>query len=249
MKVTRQIIRVDESACSGCGKCVLSCAEGALQVVDGKARLVGEVLCDGMGACIPECPQGAITIEEREAEKFDPEVATDRLGALGAPQHHPARPQAGLADTSASSQLGNWPVQLRLVSPTASFLRRAKLVIAADCVPFAFADFHRRFAAGRVVLVGCPKLDDADFYREKLAQLFAHNDVASVEVVHMEVPCCHGLVRIVEDALRQSGKQLPVTLARIGIRGQIVDSIPPAPAGIQPDHRNCSSSDEEHLEE
>ncbi len=248
----RKIVHIDEEKCNGCGLCVPTCVEGALQIIDGKAQLVSEVYCDGLGACLGECPQGAITIEEREAEAFDLEVVEEHLAShgeepvrAGAPSHevatppaacpgaalhtlHPrsaSAPQALSADEEqAPSELGNWPVQLRLVPVVAPFLEGAKLVIAADCVPFAFADFHRQLLVGKTLLVGCPKLDDADFYRRKLADIFAQNDIESVDVVHMEVPCCFGLVHLVRQALDDSGKVIPLTVTKVGIQGAILET-------------------------
>jgi Pyruvate/2-oxoacid:ferredoxin oxidoreductase delta subunit len=210
---TRKIIRIDEEKCNGCGQCVLACAEGAIQVIDGKARLISESYCDGLGACLGECPQDALIIEEREAEQFDPEAVEQHLAepapaaARPAPHGHVCpgaaaqmlrqrEAAAGQAEAGgpAPSLLQNWPVQLTLAPVQAPHYDGAHLVISADCAPFAFADFHRQFlsdtrgASGPVLLIGCPKLDEGDFYRQKLAQIFARNDIESVEVVHMEVP-------------------------------------------------------------
>jgi len=238
--MVRKIVRIEEEKCNGCGQCATACAEGAIEIVDGKARLVGESYCDGLGACLGECPQGAITIEEREAGAFEEEatqahlaharatvhVETLACGCPGSAAQSLARAGAPFteAEVSAPSQLGNWPVQLLLVPPTAPYLQGARLLIAADCVPFAFADFHRKLLAGRTLLVGCPKLDDAAFYREKLTQLFRENDIESVEVVHMEVPCCFGLVHLVRQAVDESGKDLPMTVTKVGIRGEILEA-------------------------
>jgi Pyruvate/2-oxoacid:ferredoxin oxidoreductase delta subunit len=252
MSRLRDVIRIDEDRCNGCGECALSCAEGAIAIIDGKARLVSETYCDGLGACIGECPQGALTIKQRVAEEFDEEATARHLAATRTasaadplPCGCPAATAQSLPRTAAecgahmtetptarASHLTNWPVQISLLPPTAPYLRNAHLLISADCVPFAFADFHRRFLAGKVALVGCPKLDDAAYYRDKLADLFRANDIESIEVAYMEVPCCSGLVRIVQDAVIQSGKQIPITLTRIAIRGEIMDSVAPVPAGI-----------------
>lgn len=239
----RKIVRIDEEKCNGCGLCVPSCAEGALQIVDGKARIVADVYCDGLGACLGECPQGAISVEEREAADFDAAAAEAHVRASAAPaevaeplpcgcpgmavrsMERPAASSDGHRGEGEvpSSRLRNWPVQLKLVPVQAPYLRRARLLIAADCVPFAFADFHRRFVEGRVVLMGCPKLDDGQFYVDKLAQIFAANDIESVLLPHMEVPCCTGLIHIVEAAQRQAGTKVPTTLVRIGIDGSLQD--------------------------
>jgi len=250
----RQIIRINEEKCDGCGLCATSCAEGAIAIIDGKARLISETYCDGLGACLGECPRGAITMEEREAAAFDEEAVMQAKAAAheheeplpcGCPGSHVqtigpcecAEDPAADAPEAAPSRLRNWPVQLRLVPITAPYLRNADLVIAADCVPFAFASFHDRFLPGRVLLVGCPKLDDAAYYRAKLADMFRQNGIRSVEVVHMEVPCCSGLVRLVLGAIGDGNVQVPVTLTRIGIDGEIQESHPvetaPALAGAR----------------
>ncbi len=249
MERLRKIIKIDEEKCDGCGQCVPACVEGALQIIDGKARLVREQYCDGLGACLGDCPQGAITIEERVADEFDEKAVKEHLAkdaaAEASPQPHAAAPAAGCPgavafaldqpaadeaavsspeDSPSPSRLGNWPVQLRLIPVQAPYLQGARLLIAADCVPFALADFHQRFLAGRVLLVGCPKLDDADFYRNKLSQIFATNDIQSVDVLHMEVPCCFGLVRLVQLALEDSGKQIPASVTNIGVRGEVLET-------------------------
>ncbi len=235
MRTRRTIVKIDEEKCNGCSQCARACAEGAIAIIDGKAKLVSETYCDGLGACLGECPQGAITTEVREAEEFDPAAVEQHLHsrsshAADGPRfacpssaaHSFARGEAG-ASPSSTSQLTNWPVQIALVPPTAPFLRGARLAIAADCTPFAFADFHRQFLAGRVLLIGCPKLDDAGFYRQKLTQLLAANDIQDIEVLFMEVPCCSGLVRIVRDSLADAGLSIPLTLTKIGIHGEIKD--------------------------
>jgi len=231
----RRIVHIDEDKCDGCGLCVTACAEGAIQLVDGKARLISEIYCDGLGACLGECPRGAITIEERLAEAFDPTAVEHHLGrlvqaepggcpsaqvhALGqAPQVQP------LSDQRPVSALGNWPVQLRLVPPNAAYLRHARLLITADCVPFAYPDFHRRFLSGKVALVGCPKLDDAAFYRTKLTDLLGQNPIQSIEVVFMEVPCCTGLARLTLDARQAADNDVPLRLTQISIGGDILGS-------------------------
>jgi len=243
---TRKIVRIDEEKCTGCGSCVPGCAEGALQIVDGKARLVSEVYCDGLGACLGECPEGAISIEERDAARFDERAAgrhAARVGKPAAPAQAPTlpcgcpgshsreirRPQPDAAPAEAGpsrqSQLANWPVQITLVPERAPYLEGARLLIAADCVPFAYADFHPRFVRGRTVLVGCPKLDDAAFYQKKLTGMLKANAISGVEVVTMEVPCCSGLVRLVQSALSASGKRIPASFSRIGIAGELQETI------------------------
>ncbi len=254
----RKIIRIDESKCDGCGLCVPSCAEGAIRIVDGKARLVSETYCDGLGACLGECPRGAISMEDREAEAFDQEAAerhvktassappsgTAALAPRAAASHGQAHSggcpgaaaRALLARESAvppdsadglpeiASRLGNWPVQLMLLPVRAPFYQGADVLVAADCVPFAYADFHRRFLTGKAVAVGCPKLDDVSVYREKLVRIFSENDIRSVHVVFMEVPCCSGLVHLVREALAACGKAIPASATRISLRGEILSS-------------------------
>ncbi len=246
MRQHREIIKIDEEKCNGCGLCVPSCAEGAIQIIEGKARLVSEVYCDGLGACLAECPQDALTIEEREAEEFDEEAVEQHLEETAEEETQPAGQQAAgpsggcpgamvrflgarnngrTADPppadAAPSQLVNWPVQLILAPTSAPYFEGARLLIASDCVPFALADFHSRFLAERVLLIGCPKLDDADFYRQKLAQIFSENDIHSIDVAYMEVPCCFGMVHLAEQALRDCGKDIPLTLNKVSIRGEV----------------------------
>lgn len=253
----RQIIKIDEEKCDGCGRCVPACAEGAIQIIDGKAKLVSEVYCDGLGACLGECPRGAITIEEREAEEFDPEAVRGHLksqkqsweqtkstahasaidcGCPGSASQVLRKRETAPAEESSPesggvpSQLGHWPVQLCLVPVQAPYFQGADLLIAADCVPVAYADFHRRFLTGRTVLVGCPKFDDVDSYHHKLTEIFRQNDIRSVEMVYMEVPCCFGLVHLVQLARQDSGKAIPITMTKIGIRGDILERSQPVPA-------------------
>lgn len=209
----REIVQIDEAKCDGCGLCVPACAEGAIQIVEGKARLIADAYCDGLGACLGECPRGAITIIEREAAPFDEELAGQAATHL-------------LATGSPPSGLGNWPVQLHLVPPGAPFLNNADLLLVADCVPFAMVDFHARLLHKRPVVIGCPKLDDANFYVEKLARIIATSNLHSLTVIHMEVPCCTGLVRIAEKALRMSGSEAPLETVTVSIQGRIVP--PPA---------------------
>ena len=256
----RKIVQIDESKCDGCGLCVPSCAEGAIQIVDGKARLVADVYCDGLGACLGECPQGAIAIVDREAEPFDEAAAVRHVAALGhgklpaaGPAHGAgacpgstvrdfglnvvARPAADASSSPAAasgegssaqqpSALGHWPIQLHLVPPQAPFLQGADLLLVADCVPFALADFHRRLLRGRPVLVGCPKLDDAEAYVAKLVAILTLSSLCSLTVVHMEVPCCTGLVRIARAALAASGAEVPLEEVTISIRGEVLESRP-----------------------
>jgi len=248
----RKIIRIDEAKCNGCGKCAAACAEGAIAMVDGKARLVSDVYCDGLGACIGGCPVDAIAIEEREAAVFDPKAAEHHLSRerTPAPSAHrhgdgvfacpgsaarslPAPVAPGPDHTPVQSRLRNWPVQLHLVPLSAPYLQGARLLVSADCVPFALPGFHAELLAGRVLLVGCPKLDDTDPYLEKLTSLFQANDIQSVEVATMEVPCCHGLVQVVRQAIAASGKAVPLSLIQVSIQGRIREraGAPPPAAG------------------
>ena len=251
--IRRKIIHIDEEKCDGCGLCVPSCAEGAIQVINGKARLVSETYCDGLGACLGECPQGAISMVERDAAAFDDEAARGHVTELesqrGAVGPMPSGcPGAAVRDLSLPvlpgayqedrhsclseseqedsrgrlSHLANWPVQLHLVPPNAPFLKNADVLLVADCVPFALPDFHRRFLRGRPVLIGCPKLDNAQDYVEKLAQTVAVSSIRSLTVVHMEVPCCTGLLRIAEAAVRASGREVPIEEVTISIRGKVL---------------------------
>jgi len=247
----RKVIRIDEDKCDGCGLCVPACAEGAIQIIDGKARLVSETYCDGLGTCLGECPQNAITIEERDAEQFNPEAVRQHLAKQqNKPTPQPITPDSqfkpapvGCPGTQARtfkpipaahreksstrpSQLRNWPVQLHLAPTRAPYFANAKLLIAADCVPFALAGFHDNLLAGRVLLIGCPKLDDNEAYLQKLAGIFSDNTIQSVELAYMEVPCCFGMVRLVQTALQQTSADIPLYLTKIGINGEIIESTP-----------------------
>jgi len=237
-KVIRKIIRIDEEKCNGCGVCVPACAEGALQIIDGKAKLISETYCDGLGACLGECPQGAITIEEREADEFSEEAVKhhteqtehikDELpcGCPSATVTQFEEPvDAGITSetmTHQQSMLGHWPVQLTLVPPAAPFLQGADLVLTADCVPFAYTDFHRRFLKDHALLIACPKLDDFPAHQKKLTDILKHSDIKSLTVVHMEVPCCSGLVHMAKQAVLASGKDIPLNEVTIGVRGDIL---------------------------
>ncbi|MFP4057172.1 MAG: ATP-binding protein [Candidatus Brocadiia bacterium] len=272
MSVRRPIITIDEAKCTGCGECIPNCPEGALQIIDGKARLISDLFCDGLGACIGHCPEGAISIEEREAEPYDErrvmeqkiipqgrnvvrahlehlrdhdqdELLEEALAVLeerdtAAPELGPEAAASGCPGARAMelegeeaeapggrapSQLRQWPVQIALVPPGAPWLEGADLVVVADCVPFATANLHEDFLKGRRVLVGCPKLDDADFYRRKLALVFERGDPRSVEVVHMEVPCCFGLVALVRQALADAGKSPPLSTAKVSLQGETLE--------------------------
>jgi ferredoxin len=310
--VKRQIIKIDEDTCTGCGDCIPNCPEGALQIIDDKARIISDLFCDGLGACIGHCPVDAISIEEREAEEYSerkvmenvvkqgPNVIKAHLSHLNdhnqteyfnqavdylkennmevpqigeetkeepAPVSPPVHacpgsavmdmredhghshaqgetlacgcPGSAVMDLKAEeelceedvaevapsggsqSELRQWPVQIMLVPPTAPYLKNADLLIAADCVPFAYPDFHKDFLKNKILLVGCPKLDDVDFYMQKLTQLFQMNDIKSITIAHMEVPCCFGLIKIINAAVGNSGKNIPITGYTIGVKGDV----------------------------
>jgi NAD-dependent dihydropyrimidine dehydrogenase PreA subunit len=300
----RKIIRIDEGKCNGCGLCIPNCPEGALQIIDGKARLISDLFCDGLGACIGHCPQGAINIEEREAEKYDEKKVMENIvkqgkntivahlnhlkehgefgylkeamdflvtkgikirpaDLMGADAKKPcACPGTTIRDDrgkegmiggkrgkegmiggdrgkegmiggkrgkereiggdegGGESQLATWPVQLKLVPAFAPFLNGADILIAADCVPFAYARFHDDLLKGKILLVGCPKLDDTQYYKEKITQILANNDIRSVTYAHMEVPCCFGLLPAIKEAIAASGKKIPFEDINISIKGE-----------------------------
>lgn len=235
---TRKIVQIDESKCNGCGDCIPNCAEGAIQLVGGKARLVKDTYCDGLGACLGTCPQDAIRVVEREAAPFDQAEATRHAERAQAASVHAKRAHAGCpgmavmefehaaqdagdAPDDAPSALTQWPVQLMLVPPHAPFLDGADVLLAADCVPFAYAGFHNGLLRGRKLLVGCPKLDDSALYAQKLAEMLRLNDVRSLTVAHMEVPCCYGLMALARRALAESGKDMPLSEVTISVRGEI----------------------------
>lgn len=242
MKVRRNIIEIDEELCTGCGQCITDCAEGALKIVDGKAKLVSDRYCDGLGACLNGCPTGALKVTQRDADDFDEEAVHDHLKALkeaeaarertlacGCPSAtiqtfaRSGSPQKSEEQhTQATSALTHWPVQIRLVPPTAPFLKNADLLVAADCTPVAYPTFHRDFLDGKAVMIGCPKFDDASAYVEKFAQIFQANNIKSVTVVVMEVPCCAGLPVIVKRAMEMAGKTVPLEQIVISAGGDVL---------------------------
>ena len=227
----RNIVIIDEEKCTGCGDCLTACAEGALDIVDGKAKLVSDIYCDGLGACLGICPEDATTVEEREAEQFDEEAVKEHLAERQTVEMKPpfVCPSAmartleprGEAEQGAPSQLAQWPVQLRLVSPNAPYFQDADLILVADCVPFSMGDFHGRLLRGRPIAVTCPKLDNVDESIAKVAQILQQSSVRSVTVAHMEVPCCFGLKYIADQAIGASGKDIPVSDITVGIRGDV----------------------------
>jgi NAD-dependent dihydropyrimidine dehydrogenase PreA subunit len=233
----RKIVKIDEDKCNGCGNCIISCAEGALKIIDGKARLISEKYCDGLGNCL-DCPQGAISIEEREAQDFDEEAVEQHLQTKETEEKQPSGcPSAGVRQfeksvkaaapavvtpaTTVGSRLGHWPVQLTLVPPTAPFLKGADLVLAADCVPFTYAGFHQDFLGeNTALLVACPKLDDFQAHQKKLNEILGQSGIKSLTVLHMEVPCCSGLVHMAKQAILASGNVVPFKDITISIRGE-----------------------------
>jgi len=285
--VIRQIIKIDEELCTGCGSCIPGCPEGALQIIDDKARLISDLFCDGLGACIGECPEGAISIEEREAEEYDEKTVMANIVKAGAntvkahlvhlrdhnqedylqqaldylrennldiPEEFEGTSCANHAveqkmacgcpgsmvmdlkteeelcveevkdvKPKAESQLRQWPVQIHLVPPIAPYLKNADLLIAADCVPFAFPDFHDELLKGKILLVGCPKLDDVNLYKEKFTEIFKTNDLKSLTIAHMEVPCCFGLIHLIQQSMKESGKNIPIRSFTISVKGEITE--------------------------
>ena len=246
MPRTRLVVHIEEKLCNGCGECVPNCAEGAIQVIDGKARLVGDNLCDGLGACLGHCPLGAIRLEERVADDFDEEAvgrhlshlerigggcpalrSTDWGSAETSPAEHPAAVPAAVPGQQASVAgpepgLRNFPVQLHLVNPSASFFRDCDLLVAADCVAFAMPDFHRRLVGERTVVIGCPKLDDVHSYIEKLTAILRVGRPRSVTVARMQVPCCGGLAQVVRQAQQRAGTDLPLDVKVISAEGRVL---------------------------
>jgi ferredoxin len=229
----RKIIKIDEAKCNGCGACAIACHEGAIEMIDGKAKLTRENYCDGLGDCLPVCPMDAITFEEREAPAYDEAaVLAEKAKKEAQSAHHsfgcPGMAAKSIARTEPNqevptfmeSQLRQWPVQIKLVSVQAPYFDGADVLIAADCTAYAYANFHQTFIKDRITLVGCPKLDMVD-YRDKLTQIFALNDIKSVTVTRMEVPCCGGMEMAVKDAISASGKDIPCRIVTISIDGKI----------------------------
>ncbi len=274
MKMKRKIVSIDTEKCNGCGECVEACAEGAIELVDGKARLVAERYCDGLAACLGECPQGAITMIEREAEAFDPEAVEHHLSHTANhkfqnanskseedaknPKSHPDSKNLqspisnhqssggatlpcgcpstqlqmfqvprGCADEPGSefrqkSALTHWPVQIKLVPPTAPFLKNADLLVVSDCVPVAYPNFHEDFVKGRVIMMGCPKFDDIDEYINKFAQIFKAANIKNITIAIMEVPCCSKMPLIIRKGMELAGKSIPAEIVVINARGSVV---------------------------
>ena len=242
MKIMRKIIEIDEDLCTGCGECVPACAEGALQIVNGKARMLAEKYCDGLGACLGECPTGALRIIEREAEDFDEEAVEELLSKREAAQASAAAPVGGCPSArlqtfapatpcqsanapvhlgpATGSALSHWPVQIRLVPPSAPFLKGADLLIAADCVPVAYPEFHRDLLNGKVVMLGCPKFDEVESAIQKFTEIFTSSGIKGITMAIMEVPCCSNMRHIVSQALTRSGQAIPMQEVVISARGE-----------------------------
>ena len=224
----RRIIKINQDKCSGCGLCVRACHEGAIGLVEGKARLMREDYCDGLGDCLPACPENAISFEEREAPAYNEAAVLAakknavHAGCPGAAVKVVARNEPEPAAVPKASCLGQWPVQIKLAPVNAPWFQGAELLVAADCTAYAYASFHQDFIKGRVTLVGCPKLDGVD-YAEKLSQILRSNDICSVTVVRMEVPCCGRLENAVKKALRNSGKLIPWNVVTISTDGRILE--------------------------
>lgn len=239
----RKIIKIDEDRCNGCGLCVDACHEGALQLIDGKAKLISEFYCDGLGDCLPECPTGAITMEEREAPEYDEEAVKKNMEnkskkmpqhlACGCPGTHarmiekkaaPKAPQAVVSANQgpAESELRQWPCQIKLVPVNAPYFENANLLVAADCTAYAYANIHNDFMRNKITIIGCPKLDEVN-YAEKLTQILMAHEIKSLTVLRMEVPCCGGIVNAVKQALLNSGKMIPWNVVTIGTDGTIIE--------------------------
>lgn len=283
--VKRKIIKIDEELCTGCGECIPNCPEGAIQIIDDKARIISDIFCDGLGACIGHCPEDAISVEEREAEEYDERKVMENVVKQGPnvikahlehmkdhgqdeylheaieflkeknidvpieeepaqePHQHEAPLPCGCPGSAvqdlrgektcnvdesktsvrAESQLRQWPVQIMLVPPSAPYLKDVDLLIAADCVPFAYANFHEDFVKDHIILVGCPKLDNLDYYTNKFTDMFKENDIRSLTYVKMEVPCCSGMTTALESAMDASGKKIPFKVITINIKGEKID--------------------------
>jgi Pyruvate/2-oxoacid:ferredoxin oxidoreductase delta subunit len=232
----RQVIKIDEGKCTGCGLCIPNCAEGALKIVNGKAKLVKDIYCDGLGACLGHCPEGALSIEKRDADEFNEgavqihleELKTKKAQKLpcGCPgtmvkaiQKQEQKPLTG--SVCQESNLANWPIQLMLVPVHAPYLKNAELLIAADCTGFSYPNLHKDYLKGKVLVVGCPKLDAGNIYKEKLTEIIKENDLKSITVLHMEVPCCFGLKQIVYEAVKDSGNSVDVKEVVVGIAGDV----------------------------
>jgi len=234
----RKIINIDEEKCNGCGLCADACHEGAIAMENGKAKLMRDDYCDGLGDCLPVCPTGAISVVEREAAAYDQEAVAKNMGIkkvqnlpCGCPgtnsktierEQKESGPAIKEAVRMPQSQLGQWPVQIKLAPVNAPYFKDANLLVAADCTAFAYGDFHNKFIKNHITLIGCPKLDDGD-YSDKLAEIILNNEIKSITVARMEVPCCGGIVNAVKNALVKSGKMIPWRIITISTDGQIIE--------------------------
>lgn len=232
----RNIVKIDEDKCNGCGDCIESCAEGAIEIIDGKAKLISEIYCDGLGACLGHCPQDAITVEQRDAAEFDEQATEQHLADQKKDDHQEActcpgmmaqklrekdeQPDTAVGDLG--SKLNQWPLQLKLLAPQAPYFKNADLLIVADCVPFAMGDFHNKFLKDHSIAIGCPKLDDNQPYIEKLAQILEINNLKSLTVIHMEVPCCSGMTCIAQQAVKQSNTKMSFEDITISLKGEVI---------------------------
>ena len=238
MMTVRKIIEIDDELCTGCGDCVPDCAEGSLEIVDGKARLVEDKLCDGLGACLKSCPTGALTIVEREADEFDEEAvevflaekkSKENAPAMGCPSArlqslHPSPcDNANIPGEQAGSTLSHWPIQIRLIPAAAQFLENCDLLVAADCTAVSYPNINRDFVTDRVVMMGCPKFDDAQMYIERFTEIFQQRKINSVTVLIQEVPCCSAMLQIIKKARDDAGSSVPVRQVVISTQGQIIN--------------------------
>jgi Pyruvate/2-oxoacid:ferredoxin oxidoreductase delta subunit len=233
IKTIRKVVNIDEEKCNGCGQCASACAEGAIKIINGKAKLVSETYCDGLGACLGKCPEDAITVTEKEVLPFSEEAVQENARALtygavhaGCPgtairEFAPAEAVNTRDDSPRESSLSNFPFQLALVPPTAPFLKEAALVLASDCVPFAYPAFHEDFLAGHTLLIDCPKLNDFEAHKAKLTEIIRRNKLKSLTVIRMEVPCCSGLTYMAEEAIKASGQKVNLNEVVISVRGTV----------------------------
>lgn len=230
--MVRRIIEINRDKCNGCGLCAKACKEAAIVVRDGKAVLLRDDYCDGLGNCLPACPTDAISFVEREAAEFDEAAVMEHIAKAAAPHSGGCpgsrarmmdRPADDVSEGRVASRLRQWPVQLKLVSPAAPYFHHADLLIAADCTAYTYGDFHRDFIENRVTLIGCPKLDDVD-YTDKVAEILLRNGITSVTVTRMEVPCCGGIERAAREAIRLSGKEIPIRVVTISADGRILST-------------------------
>lgn len=225
----RKIIKIDENKCNGCRKCVDACHEGAIEMIDGKAKLVSDKYCDGLGDCLPACPTDAIKIIEREAKAYDDEAVKRRMKNRKVSKGCPGTLSKKLKENSnvdkvkkeKTSELSSWPIQLKLINPRADYLEGADLLVAADCTAFSYGNFHEDFIKNHVTVIGCPKLDDNNYYEEKLTEILSINNIKSIKVVRMEVPCCSGIISSVKRAILNSKNIVPYKEVVIGINGEI----------------------------